>query len=251
VSLALFDLTLPVLLLVWGITAGAALLRAFTGFGFALVAVPAYALFFAPGEAVVLCSSLVVILGVQTFPVYRHAMDLRQRWPLFAAALPGTVFGALMLRWLDPQQFRLSLGVLTILASLLLARFRPSRTAASPQLAGMVGLASGFCNGAFAVPGPPVIVYVMATESDPARSRGLMIGFFSFSGLLALCSFFVLGFVSQRTLLLALLAYPAMYAGDRLGYLAFLRYGARQYRPVAIALCLAIGVAITLRALAG
>jgi len=251
VSLALFDLTLLELLLVWSITAGAALLRAFTGFGFALVAVPAYALFFSPAEAVVLCSSLVVILGVQTFPVYRHALNLRQRWPLFAVAVPGTVAGALMLRWLDPQQFRLSLGVLTIIASLLLARFRPSRTTASPQLGGLVGLASGFCNGAFAVPGPPVIVYVMATESDPARSRGLMIGFFSFSGLLALCSFFLLGFVSQRTLLLALLAYPAMYTGDRLGYLAFLRYGARQYRPVAIGLCLAIGVAITLRALAG
>ncbi len=246
---SLIDLSVAELLLVWAITAMASLLRSFTGFGFALAAVPAYAFFFAPAEAVVLCAFLVLLLGVQTFPKYRTALQLSRRWPLFAATIPGTVCGAWLLQWLEPDQFRLGLGLLTIVASLMLASFKPRATVSGKRLGGVAGLISGFCNGAFAVPGPPMIVYVMATEANPADCRSLMIGFFSFSALLAMCSFTALGLVDQRSLLLALLAYPAMYAGDSLGYAAFVRFGGAQYRPIAIGLCLAIGVVITLRAL--
>ncbi|MEM0953904.1 MAG: sulfite exporter TauE/SafE family protein [Pseudomonadota bacterium] len=245
----ILDITPLELVLIWSITAAASLLRAFTGFGFALTAVPVFALFFEPTQVVVLCTTLVFLLGIQTFPIYRQALDLPKRWPMFAAAIPGTALGVVLLLWFEPNQFRLSLGVLTIVASVFLARFRPRQVISRPRIASFVGLLAGICNGAFAVPGPPIIVYVMATEKDPATCRGLMIGYFSFTAVLALCAFTVLGLVDVRSVLPALLAYPAMYLGDRLGYAAFLRFGAARYRPVAIGLCLLIGVAISVRAL--
>lgn len=237
------------LALIWLATAGAALLRAFTGFGFALAAVPVYAFFLPPTEVVVLCASLAVVLGVQTLPQYIHAVEPQRQWPVFLLALPGTLLGASLLRGLDADQFRLALGAVTVIASLVLARFHPARRDLHTGLRAATGLASGLLNGAFAVPGPPVIVYIMATESDPARSRAFMIGFFSCSALLGLVTFAAFGWVTVQSLVLAALAYPAMFAGDRIGFRLFRSHGGTHYRRIAIAACLAIGVAIILRAL--
>ncbi len=231
------------------VTCAAAMLRAFTGFGFALAAVPVYALFLAPPQVVSLCAALVCLLGAHTFRQYAGHIDAQREWPLFVAAIPGSVLGATLLSQADQDQFRLSLGVLTIVASLVLARFKPHPRPANPGLQAGTGLACGVLGGAFAVPGPPLIVMVMATESDPARSRALMIGFFSFAAVLGLVNYAFLGYVSLQTLWLALAAYPAMYLGDRAGTRLFLQYGGAQYRPIAIATCLLIGVAITLRAI--
>ena len=162
------------LAMIWLVTAGAAVLRSFTGFGFALAAVPVYAFFLAPTEVVVLCASLVVILGLQTLPQYAGAMELSRQWPVLLAAVPGTVLGANLLRGMDVDEFRLALGVVIVIASLVLARFHPARRDVHHGVRAGTGLFSGILGGAFAVPGPPVIVYVMATEADAVRSRAFI-----------------------------------------------------------------------------
>jgi uncharacterized membrane protein YfcA len=236
------------LVVLWLATTCAAVLRAFTGFGFALAAVPVYAMVLAPAQAVVLCASLALVLGVQTAPQYLGYMQ-RSHWPVFLAAIPGSLVGAGLLGQMQTDQFRLVLGLVTIAASLVLARYRPRPVPVHAGLRGITGFASGVLNGAFAVPGPPVIVYTMATVSDPARARAFMIGFFSFSSLLALAGFAWLGFLSWQSLGLVLLVYPAMFAGDRLGYRLFETHGHAHYRRIAVFTCLLIGVSITLRAL--
>ena len=54
--------------LILTVTASAAVLRSFTGFGFALAAVPVYSLFLPPTQAVVLSASLALAIGIQTLP---------------------------------------------------------------------------------------------------------------------------------------------------------------------------------------
>ena len=121
---------------------------------------------------------------------------------------------------------------------------------AGPGLGGMAGLLSGLLNGAFAIPGPPVIVYAMATEPDPARSRALLLTFFLFSSTVALGAYTAAGFVTPLSPWLFLLAFPAMYVGDKVGYHLFHRFGTAFYRRVALAVLFSVGVGITLKALA-
>lgn len=242
-------ITLVELGLIWAVTCGASVLRAFTGFGFALAAVPVYAFFLPPAQAVVLSASLALGIGIQTLPQYASQVDLGRRWPVFLMTVPGTLLGAALLQRLDVEQFRLAIGLLTILASLVLARFQPRQRAIGVFWPPAVGLGSGVMNGLFAIPGPPIIVYSMATEAEPARSRAFMIGFFSFSSLLALASYAVWGMLSWQLATLALLAYPAMILGDRLGYRLFARHAGGQYRRIAVVTCLLIGLSITLRAI--
>jgi len=233
--------------LIWGVTIGAAVLRSFTGFGFALAAVPVFALFLAPTEAVVLSVCLSLGVGLQTLPQYAGKIPLAPLWPLYLMALVGTVAGASLLQSMSADVFRLAIGVTVILASVVLSRYHPRRREAGLITRGGAGLTSGLINGAFAIPGPPIIVYAMATEADPARARALMIGYFTFAAVVALASYAAAGLVGWQSLYLFLLAYPAMFVGDKLGYALFLRHGGALYRRIAIVTLFLVGLSLLVR----
>jgi uncharacterized membrane protein YfcA len=248
---AILELGWTGLILIWLATIAAALLRSFTGFGFALAAVPAYAFFLTPSQSVVLSASLSLVVGLQTWRVHAGKVPLRPLWPMYLMAVVGTLIGASLLQGFSTQTFHLCIGVTVILASIVLTRYHPQRQDVGIPTRGFAGLCSGLINGAFAIPGPPIVIYVMATEADPARSRALMISFFTFSSLVALTIFAVAGLVSWGSLGLFLCAYPAMYLGDKLGYAMFLRHGGALYRRVAVTALFGVGIAITAKSLIG
>lgn len=227
----------------------AAVLRSFTGFGFALAAVPGFALFLTPAQAVVLSAALSLALGVQTFPQYRGKAPLRPMVPLFLSAIVGTLVGAQLLALLSVSTFMLLIGVSVVGACLALSVFHPRRREAGKGMRIAAGLGSGLMNGAFAIPGPPIIIYTMATESDPEVSRALMILFFTFASLVALLAFAAGGLVGMDSLWLFVLGYPAMLVGNMLGYNLFKRYGGRFYRRVALIALLLVGVSILVKGL--
>lgn len=237
------------LLLVGAVVVLAAILRAFTGFGFGLAAVPVFALLMPPTEAVVLSSSLTLTVSLLTLKTYWGGVSLRPLLPMLVLAVFGTVLGVVLLESVNPQQFKLWIGVLVILACIVLGFYRPGHHEPGVALGGFTGLCSGVMNGAFAIPGPPVILYVMATETDAARSRALLLMFFLFMAGVALVIYAFAGFVTPAAPLQYLLAMPAMFVGDKLGYWLFRQYGTALYRRVALTLLLAVGVAITVEAL--
>ena len=237
------------LLLVWGVVVVAAVLRAFTGFGFALAAVPVFSLFMPPTQAVVLSSSLALAISLLTLRSYWGRYPLRSMLPPLGMLLVGTVCGVLLLGSLSPRSFRLLIGLAVIVACLVLTFYRPRYREPRPGLGGIAGLASGLLNGAFAIPGPPVIIYAIATEPDPIRSRAFLMTFFLFSALLALSGYTVAGFVTPLSPWLFLLAFPAMYVGDKLGHFLFHRFGSSFYRGVALAVLFGVGLVIVGNAL--
>ncbi len=233
----------------WLVVVVATVLRSFTGFGFAMAAVPGFALFLPPTEAVVLSASLSLLLGIQTFPQYRAELQLQSRWPMFVLAIVGTLIGARLLLFIDRDTFMMLIGVVIIVASGVLARFHPRRRPPHKGWIAVSGLISGLLNGAFAIAGPPIIVYAMATMPDPKESRGLMVGFFSYCALIALITFALAGLVSLSSLWITLAVYPAVFAGDWLGVRLFHRFAGALYRRVAIAALLLLGVSILLKAI--
>ena len=234
--------------LIWAVVVFAAVMRAFTGFGFALTAVPVFSLFMAPSEAVVLSAGLTLAVSLITLKSYWGQYPLRPMLPMVAMALVGTAVGAWGLRYISPEQFKLWIGLSVIGACIALGFFKPRKREPNTLLAAPVGLSSGLMNGAFAIPGPPIIIYAIATETDPQRSRALLMTFFLFSAIIALGSYSVAGFVTAQSPWLFVLAFPAMFLGDKLGFFLFYRFGGALYRRVALAVLFAVGVAITARA---
>lgn len=245
----LAGIPLTQLVLVWAVVVFAAVMRAFTGFGFALTAVPVFSLIMAPTEAVVLSASLTLAVSLLTLNTYWGQFPLRPMLPMLGAALLGSFAGAGLLSVISPRQFQLWIGLSVVAASLALSVYRPGRQRSKPWLGGATGALSGLLNGAFAIPGPPVIIYAVATEPEPARSRALLMTFFLFAAVMALLSYTAAGVVSARAPWLFLLAFPAMYLGDKLGYHLFHRFGGAFYRRVAVTVLFVVGGVMTGRAL--
>ena len=155
----------------------------------------------------------------------------------------------ILLGMLNVAQFQLWLGLAVIATCLVLTRYHPRRRNAGPGASGGAGLLSGVLNGAFAIPGPPIIVFAMATQDDPSKSRSLLLTFFLFSAALALISYAFAGFVTPASPWLFLLALPAMLIGDRVGQTLFHRFADRFYRRIALLVLFAVGLFIVLNAL--
>lgn len=237
------------LLTIMSVVVFAAVMRAFTGFGFALAAVPVFSLFMSPTQGVVLGAMLGLVVSLLSLRTYWGKYPTRPLFPMIVWVIIGTGLGTIMLTRITTNTFQLCIGVSVVMASLALAFYRPSRQKSGIALASGTGLASGLMNGAFAIPGPPIIIYAMATQPRPEQSRALLMTFFLFSGIAALVSYSAAGIVTARELWLCLLTFPAMFIGDKLGFYLFSRFGTKQYRNVALVVLLSLGAVITVRAL--
>jgi len=247
----LVDIGLQQLMLVWLIVVFAAVMRAFTGFGFALAAVPAFSLLMAPTQAVVLSVMLTLAVTFFSLKTFWGQYPVKSILPMIICSPLGTAAGAFFLKSVSAEFFQLWIGLSVIAACGLLTFYRPSQREASAAMGGFVGLVSGLMNGLFAIPGPPVVVYAVATQADPGRARALLMTFFLFSASFGLVSYSAAGYVNAGSVWLFALSLPAMYLGDKLGYRLFRRYGTRLYRRVALVVLFGVGVVITGRVVLG
>lgn len=236
-------------LLIWVGVVFASVLRSFTGFGFALAVVPVFAVFLPPAEVVVLAASLSLVLGLVSVRIWWGVFSIREVLPLILLAWLGTALGAFLLTGMSGGNFQLLAGVAVLLACLGITLSRPETPVDSPALTAGAGLASGLMNGALAVPGPPMIAYALMTEFDPARSRALLMLFFTASSLLALVSYAVADLLVPATPWYVALALPALFVGDRLGNALFVRYSGVFYRRVAVLVLFTMGIVVMVKAL--
>jgi len=227
----------------------AALIRAFTGFGFAMLVVPVFSLILTPGDAVVLSAVLALLLGLVSYRSWWGLFPLAPVVPMMAGAVVGTAAGVWFLSSLSVVAVPFWIGVLVVVASLALARFTPEERPASRPVALGTGVASGLMNGAFAIPGPPVILYVVATLTDPIQSRAFLMMFFFGSSIVSLLMFGFADLITPRPFQLLWVAIPAMWLGNQLGNVAFRRFAGAAYRPFVVGLCIFIGLSIAANAL--
>jgi uncharacterized membrane protein YfcA len=87
------------ILLLWAGVIFASVLRAFTGFGFALAVVPVFAMFLAPAEVVVLAASLSLVLGMVSVRTWWGLFSLREILPLITPGMGGYCAWCLPADW--------------------------------------------------------------------------------------------------------------------------------------------------------
>ena len=248
-STMITDFGILQLALVWLVVIFAAIMRAFTGFGFALAAVPTFTLLMSPVESVVLSIMLTFAVSLLTVKTFWGQVAVKPMVPLISFSFLGTLIGAFVVGSIDASSFQLWIGLTVIGACGLLAVYKPKAVQPRAGVSRVIGLASGLMNGVFAVPGPPVIIYVMATQPDAIKARATLLAFLMFSAAFGLIAYAAAGYLSMNSLWLFVLSCPAMVVGDRIGYGLFNRFGTAAHKKVAVGVLLAVGFAITARAL--
>lgn len=239
---------LPQLATIWVAILFASLLRSFTGFGFALAAVPIFSIFLSPVQSVVLCASLSLFIGIITLPNYHDKKQFPLLWPLLLMSLVGTPLGAFFLADLPLRYFKFGIGVAVVISSILL-NFHSKNSQFNNRASGwkrygryLAGFLSGLLNGAFSIPGPPIILYVMSTISVPKIARSIMISFFTLSAALAIATYALHGFVTKELFYLFFFSTPIMWIGEKMGHLLFRRYGNSLYRLISLITLFFIGI---------
>lgn len=230
---------------------GAGFLRGFTGFGFALAAVPALTLFAPPEEVVPAMLIVALFAGARLLPKLFASAD----WPsirlLTIGSVAGSPLGIWMLGALPSDAMRVFIGLLCLAAVLLLWRGFKLAAMPRPRVRLALGLVSGWLNGATAMGGPPVIIFFLALPSGVAVGRASLLIFFFLSSLASVLMQAATGFVTMRVLVLSALLFPVMAIGNALGDRRFDRASDGAYRRVALLFLLAIAMAAIARALIG
>ncbi len=230
---------------------GAAVLRGYTGFGFALAAVPALTLLADPATVVPVILLLEIMAGFQLLPDIRRSVDwLALRW-LVAGALIGMPLGIWLLAALPADAMRVAIGAIVLAAVLALAHgFRIHRVPTRPVRVG-IGALSGVLSGATAMGGPPVIIFFLASPASAAVGRASLLAFFLFASTVSAGLAAIGGLVGLSTLVLAALLAPALFLGNALGHRGFGRSNARTYRLVALIVLAGIAIVAVGRAVSG
>ena len=224
-------------------------MRGFTGFGFAMAAVPLLALVIAPARAVPFVILIQLMVGLWDWrEARRHAHWRSLPW-LMVGALVGTPLGTLGLAAMSADWARLCIAGAVLLAVLLLARgFKLAAMPSRPFLAG-TGLLSGVLNGIAAMPGPPVIVLYLAGALTVEAGRASLLIFFSVSNAIGSVSAGTAGLIPPGTLVLAAAALPLLLVSQWLGRRVFLRASPGSYRQVALVFLAALAALTAGRAL--
>jgi hypothetical protein len=199
----------------------AGLARGFSGFGAALIFMPAASALLTPSVAapVLLITDAVLTSGF--IPNAWRKASRRDVAVMAAGALLGVPLGTSILNHVDPLLLRWVIAGLAF--AMLLLLISGWRYKAAPKLPVTVGVGAlaGLFGGMAQLSGPPVVAYWLTGREDPATVRANIILLFAATTVFTLVSYLVSGLLTQGVLAFALLAGPAYALGLFFGAKSF------------------------------
>lgn len=211
-------------------TLAAAFVRGLAGFGMAILLVPVLGLAIPPREAVVVANWLGLLIGLVGLRTILGQSE-RSAYSISALAVLATPLGVFLLARTDPALARLAIALIALGAFVLvLLPKRPADHRPSLAETGATGIVSGVLTGFAGMPGPPVIPYYLRRAIPPLMARASMMTIFLATSVAGVIAAVVLHVATWREPLLAMLLFPAVLLGNRLGHMAFGRIGETAWR---------------------
>jgi hypothetical protein len=195
---------------------GSAFVRGLTGFGMAILLVPILALALPPVEAVMLTNALALMIGAsEVRQLAREAESTA--WVISGLVVLTTPFGLYALSLTGKDIARLIIALIAF--SAFVAILLPQRGSGVPGrlVTGGVGVLSGLMTGYAGMPGPPVVPYYTGRQLPRATAKASMQLIFTIAATAGLATAMWLGILRWELLLFALLLWPAVLIGNRMG----------------------------------
>ncbi len=195
---------------------GAAVAQSVSGFGYALLAVPALSALAGSTDAVVIASFASVPISPMMLAGNRHHVDRGAASRLVAAGFVGMPLGLLLLDRVADDVLRLVIGgVVILLATLLATGFQLRRPA--PQLDLACGFVSGVLSTSTGTSGPPLVFGLQARRLEADAFRSTLAAVFVITGVVSNAVFVAAGKVTRDRLLAGAVGMPFVLAGVWLG----------------------------------
>lgn len=220
----------------------ASVVRGFTGFGLALVAVPLLQFIMPVTDTAV----FIAIINL-TFSLlyYRRSRTVIKGQPLGRMALwtgIGVASGTVVLKFVNPAYIQLVWGLLIIFIVIALAGGVSFSIRSDASAMTMSGLFGGLLAGATGITGPPVAVILSAQKTPKEKFNAIISVFILFAVSYALVFYLISGLIEWETALLALCSVPALLAGLRTGDVLVARISQKTFTSVIYIVLLIMGI---------
>ena len=223
----------------------AGIFRGFTGFGSALLIVPALALIFDPAVAVVIEVLIEVPVTLGLLPIAIRKSQRSTVLPMLPLFIVFVPVGALLLDAIDPVVMKVIISVFVLVMVGVIAQ--QSRLAVFLSRGGvfLTGTVSGVAQGMTGMAGPLFVTALLARGEDASLTRANIVAVAAAIIALSVVSFWIVGLMTLETIVYALLATPAMLLGTFTGSRLFNRLSHWNLRNAILAF-LAITALVTL-----
>ncbi len=223
--------------------------RGYSGFGASAILVTAGSLVTDPANVVALTMIFEISATVVQVPgAVKHVHWSRASW-LLVGALFGTPLGVLLLTKLAPDYLKLLLAALILAASLALMSGVSLRQRVGALGTGLVGIGSGVANGAAAVGGLPVALFLSAEDESPRVFRATMILYLGLLDVIGSVLLLNAGITTTETAVAALIGAPVMLLGLWMGSRHFLSATPEAFRRSTLWLLVALALIAATQAL--
>ena len=225
-------------------------IQGITGFGFAMIALPALA-FFLPLTTVV---PLLVLFGLVTnlFILWETHQWIRlsEIRVITFFGLVGIPFGVAALRLLNPSLLKVAIGLLVTVTAIAMAYGFKMTFRHRIFSSGITGFLSGFLNGSISMSGPPIVLFLTNEDSPKVEFRANLTLYGAVTNIVTIVSFVFSGMMESNVLRQFGILLPSLVIGMVLGMFATRKIAEDLFRKIVLALLAITGivtVALTLR----
>ena len=227
----------------------AGVIRGYSGFGFAMVAVTSIALVLPPVQVVPTVLILEVLASLRLVPQVWRDIDWRSlRW-LLAGSLLAVPLGVYLLANTPAEPMRISISLLVLVAAVSLIRGWAWRRMPGRSWIFSAGVASGILNGAAAIGGPPVILLYLSSPAGITVSRASIIAYFFAIDAISLAMSSVQGLITSGTLKTTAVCLLPLLFGIGIGSRMFIKVEKDAFRRHVLILLIILSIAGLLRSL--
>lgn len=225
------------------VVAVASFAQSLAGFGFGLLAVPLMSIMVVPHDAVVVATVIGAVSTTVQALIDRESCEWAVARRMSLAAYLGMPLGLFVFAVVSESALRITLGVVVILATVVLARGL-SFHGRSRAMDFSMGWLSGVLSTSTSTNGPP-LVFLMQARGMPAQSfRSTINTVFALSNIGAITLFAATGHVTADGLVAALATLPVLAVSLRLGYALRPRVRQETFRVLVLALLFVSGVSV-------
>ncbi|KFB08825.1 sulfite exporter TauE/SafE family protein [Nitratireductor basaltis] len=217
----------------------AGIARGLSGFGTGLIVVPVAAALYDPVVAVVIVviiDSLPII--PLTLPVLKH-VNWREVLPVTLGLALFVPLGIMVLKLGDPHILRWAISIIILICAVFLWRGWRYHGPRTWPVSTAVGALSGLLGGIASIPGPPVIMYWMASAAPAFMIRANLMALFMLGEVFAFANQWAAGFLTAERVWLGAAMAPIYMTGLGTGCLLYGRSAEATYRRITFSLVVA------------
>ncbi|GCE82508.1 sulfite exporter TauE/SafE family protein [Komagataeibacter diospyri] len=227
----------------------AAIVRGFSGFGFALLTIISLSFVLPPATIVPAMFVLEVAAGIHLLPSIWKDIHWRLIVVMVGTAVMFTPVGVYFLANVPAGPMKLMLAALIFTtAVVLMAGIRMKRMPTMAETAA-TGTTAGILNGALGIGGPPIIIFFLGSPLALQAGRASIIAAFLAMDMAGLPALFAFGLFTRDSVRLAIISLPALVAGIYLGSRLAGRMSETVVRKVVLVVLMGMAVATAAQSL--